>query len=126
MIPAQRLIHTLDLCSLPDAGTPDRVLRRKRGRGRRGCMSESDPADRPNMSAPPPGPPPLPPSAPPSAPPTTMPYATPGSRRAASGREQYNVIADTVVGPNLRLKDNLIQAASIIVCLLLGVVVGAL
>jgi hypothetical protein len=53
-------------------------------------------------------------------------YASPASRGPASGREQYNVIADTVVGPNLRLRDNLIQAASIIVCMLLGVVIGAL
>lgn len=43
-----------------------------------------------------------------------------------SGRQTYNVVTDTVTGANVRLKDNLLQAAAIAVCLVLGVIVGAL
>jgi uncharacterized membrane protein YeaQ/YmgE (transglycosylase-associated protein family) len=40
-------------------------------------------------------------------------------------REQYNLVTDTVGGPNLRLKDNLYQGIAIVVCLVLGAVVGS-
>lgn len=43
-----------------------------------------------------------------------------------TGQETYNVVTDTVTGANVRLKDNLIQAAVIAVCLVLGAIVGAL
>lgn len=41
-----------------------------------------------------------------------------------SSREEYNLITDTVTGPNVRLKDNLYQGFVILACLLLGGVVG--
>jgi len=44
---------------------------------------------------------------------------------ALSGRETYNIVSDTVVGANVRLKDNVLQAVVIGVCLLLGTVIGA-
>jgi hypothetical protein len=43
-----------------------------------------------------------------------------------SGRETYNVVTDVAVGPNVRLWDNLIQAAVIFLALLIGAGVGAL
>ncbi len=39
-------------------------------------------------------------------------------------RKAYNVVSDTVVGANLRWKDNLYQAIFIFVSLLLGAVIG--
>jgi hypothetical protein len=42
------------------------------------------------------------------------------------GRQAYNVVTDTVAGPNLRLKDNVFQAVFIGVCVLIAVPVGAL
>lgn len=42
------------------------------------------------------------------------------------GREAYNIVTDTVAGPNIRKKDNLFQALAIVVCLLLGVLIGYL
>ncbi len=42
-----------------------------------------------------------------------------------TGRQAYNVVSDTVAGPNMRLKDNLVQALVIAVCLLLGAAIGA-
>ena len=83
-------------------------------------MSTNDPQDAsPPLAVPPAVPPPVP------VPPVQ--YATPGATAPPrSGREQYNVIADTVIGPNLRVKDNVIQAVAIGVCLILGIVVGAM
>lgn len=43
-----------------------------------------------------------------------------------TGRQVYNLVTDTVGGPNVRLKDNLYQGVSILVCLLLGVGIGFL
>ena len=43
-----------------------------------------------------------------------------------TGRQAYNVVSDTVTGANLRLKDNVIQALAIGVCLILGAGIGAL
>ena len=37
-----------------------------------------------------------------------------------TGRQQYNLVTDTIVGPNVRLKDNVIQGISVLVCLLIG------
>ena len=42
------------------------------------------------------------------------------------GQEAYNIVTDTVIGPNIRKKDNLFQALAILVCLLLGVLIGFL
>ncbi len=41
-----------------------------------------------------------------------------------SARETYNVVSDTVVGVNVRWRDNLIQAAAIFVCTAIGAGVG--
>ncbi len=42
----------------------------------------------------------------------------------ASGRETYNIVTDLGTGVNVRLRDNLLQAASIVICLILGALVG--
>ena len=34
------------------------------------------------------------------------------------------MVTDTVTGPNVRLKDNLYQGLAIVVCLILGVLIG--
>jgi hypothetical protein len=58
--------------------------------------------------------------------PPPMPYATPGSvpqRTPAAGElGEAQKVFDTVTGPNVRLKDNLIQFA----CVVVGAVAGAL
>jgi hypothetical protein len=41
-----------------------------------------------------------------------------------TGRQTYNLVTDTVTGPNVRLKDNLYQGLAIVVCLILGVLIG--
>jgi hypothetical protein len=41
-----------------------------------------------------------------------------------TGRQQYNLVTDTIAGPNIRLKDNVIQGISVLVCLLIGAGVG--
>jgi hypothetical protein len=43
-----------------------------------------------------------------------------------TGRQAYNVVSDTVTGANVRLSDNLLQAAIIGVFLILGAGIGAL
>ncbi len=43
-----------------------------------------------------------------------------------SGKEVYNLVTDVAIGPNIRLRDNLVQAAVIVVCTLLGTGIGAL
>ncbi len=43
-----------------------------------------------------------------------------------SGRQAYNLVADTVTGPNVRLRDNLYQALAIFIGLVLGAVIGGL
>ena len=45
---------------------------------------------------------------------------------AMTGRQTYNVVSDTVTGANVRLKDNVIQGLAILVCLVLGMVIGAI
>lgn len=42
-----------------------------------------------------------------------------------SGRDSYNVVTDTVTGLNLRLRDNLLQGACILVCILIGAGLGS-
>lgn len=42
-----------------------------------------------------------------------------------TARQTYNVVTDTITGPNIRLRDNLIQAVIIALCLILGAVIGA-
>lgn len=39
-------------------------------------------------------------------------------------RQTYNLIADTIAGPNLRLRDNLFQGLAILLCLVLGAAIG--
>ena len=41
-------------------------------------------------------------------------------------REAYNLVTDTIVGPNIRWKDNLFQAVAIFVCTLLGALIAFL
>jgi hypothetical protein len=65
-----------------------------------------------------PAPPPVPPPAPPPAP---IEYHTPGRREPTSDTQR---VFDTVVGPNMRLKDNLIQLASVTGGALVGAVIG--
>jgi hypothetical protein len=43
-----------------------------------------------------------------------------------TGRQAYNLVTDTVGGPNVRLKDNLYQGLAILVCLALGAGIGFL
>ncbi len=43
-----------------------------------------------------------------------------------TGRQVYNLVTDTVSGPNLRLSDNLIQLLAVVVCAGAGAAVGAL
>ena len=47
-------------------------------------------------------------------------------RPASSGREAYNVVTDTIAGPNLRKRDNVFQAVFIGVCLVIAVPVGTI
>jgi len=47
-------------------------------------------------------------------------------KKPTTGRQAYNVVTDTISGPNVRLKDNLLQGLAILVCLLLGAAIGFL
>jgi hypothetical protein len=51
-----------------------------------------------------------------------QPEPTPEKR--PTGRQVYNMVTDTVTGPNVRLKDNLYQGLAILVCLILGALIG--
>lgn len=42
-----------------------------------------------------------------------------------SGKETYNLVTDTVIGPNLRWGDNLLQAAFIFVAVVITSIAGA-
>ena len=35
-------------------------------------------------------------------------------------KESYNVVTDVVAGPNVRLKDNVVQGIVVFVCVLIG------
>jgi transcription elongation factor Elf1 len=48
------------------------------------------------------------------------------TRGVPEGSEVYNIVTDTVTGVNVRWRDNVIQAAAIGVCILLGIPIGAL
>jgi len=41
-----------------------------------------------------------------------------------TGREAYNLVTDTFTGPNLRWRDNLYQGLAILICLVLGTLIG--
>ncbi|MGC4006352.1 MAG: hypothetical protein QM811_25815 [Pirellulales bacterium] len=58
----------------------------------------------------------LPPPVPPQQP----------AQRPTTDRETYNIVTDTVIGPNLRLMDNLVQAGCIAFTTALGGGIGAL
>lgn len=47
-------------------------------------------------------------------------------KRPMTDRQTYNLVSDTVAGPNVRLKDNLYQGLAILVCLILGAGIGVL
>ena len=59
----------------------------------------------------------------PDTPPTKP--GTPEPRPGMSGRQTYNVVADTVGGVNVRWKDNLFQGVAIFIFVLIGAGVGA-
>ncbi|MCC6907477.1 MAG: hypothetical protein IT430_06015 [Phycisphaerales bacterium] len=62
----------------------------------------------------------LPPDAPPVLP------TEQSAPQPMSGMETYNVVSDTIIGVNVRGRDNLIQFLAIVVAVILGVGVGAL
>lgn len=72
----------------------------------------------PDQSVPPipPQPPPVPAQRPPG-----IPYAGPAPRQPAQAEPDVQRVFDTVVGPNVRLIDNLVQLA----CVVIGGAVGA-
>jgi DNA-directed RNA polymerase subunit RPC12/RpoP len=45
---------------------------------------------------------------------------------APSGSEVYNIVTDTVIGVNVRWKDNVVQFAVIAACVPIGILIGAL
>jgi hypothetical protein len=45
-------------------------------------------------------------------------------KEGLSSKETYNVVSDTVVGINVRMKDNLIQGLIILVTIIIGLVIG--
>jgi hypothetical protein len=47
-------------------------------------------------------------------------------RTSLTNQETYNLVTDTVVGPNLRLWDNVIQGVAVLAGLFLGAGIGAL
>jgi hypothetical protein len=50
----------------------------------------------------------------------------PDDATSMTSRQVYNVVSDTVGGPNVRLRDNLFQAAAIFAGMILGAGIGAL
>ena len=50
--------------------------------------------------------------------------AWPNAVKGLSTKETYNVVSDTVVGVNVRAKDNLIQGSIILVTVIIGLVIG--
>ena len=44
--------------------------------------------------------------------------------KGLSSKETYNVVSDTVVGVNIRKKDNIIQGLIILVTVIIGLVIG--
>lgn len=60
----------------------------------------------------------------PSVSPVDPAEGTPNNSGAA--REAYNIVSDTVVGVNIRKSDNLFQFKVVLVCVLIGVPLGAI
>jgi hypothetical protein len=54
-----------------------------------------------------------------------QPPTTPIEPKSGTGRAAYNIVSDTVTGANVRFKDNAIQALVIFICLVMGVLIGA-
>ncbi|TVQ53790.1 MAG: hypothetical protein EA377_07305 [Phycisphaerales bacterium] len=54
---------------------------------------------------------------------TTSPSTLASKRRGLSDRERYNLVTDTVAGPNLRWRDNAYQAIAILVVTIISVVI---
>jgi hypothetical protein len=48
----------------------------------------------------------------------------PDPKKPLNAQEQYNLVTDTVAGPNLRWRDNLYQGLAILAGLALGALVG--
>ena len=46
------------------------------------------------------------------------------SKNRLTAKETYNVVSDTVIGVNVRAKDNLIQGSIILVTVIIGLVIG--
>lgn len=76
----------------------------------------SDDADPPSPSE----------SPPPPAPPPTLRPATTDAKRPLTGLDAYNVVSDTVIGVNIRPRDNLVQLLAVVIGLVLGTGIGAL
>jgi hypothetical protein len=56
--------------------------------------------------------------------PSAVPYAPPGTASPQKQEGTAQAVFDTVTGPNLRLKDNLIQLACVIVGAAVGILIG--
>ena len=52
--------------------------------------------------------------------------AAPSGDSRVTDRQTYNMVSDTVVGANFRMKDNVFQAIAIFVCLCVGAITGAI
>lgn len=76
--------------------------------------------------APQPPPPPLQAAPPPAPPVVARPPETPAVGRPLSAVESYNVVSDTLIGVNVRGRDNLVQLLAIVAGLILGAGVGVL
>ena len=86
-------------------------------------MPDQPPPSRPHPPPlPPTGAPPL--TAPPPLPARPLGYVMPGAQVGPTGGQTAQKVFDTVAGPNLRLKDNLIQLAAVIVGAAGGGIVG--
>ncbi len=49
----------------------------------------------------------------------------PNAEQPMTGRQTYNVVADTIVGPNIRKRDNILQAIFILAAIVVCAGVGA-
>jgi hypothetical protein len=57
--------------------------------------------------------------------PTPNPNPIPPQHQSTD-QKVYNIVSDTLIGANVRKKDNLYQALAIAICLFLGIAIGAL
>ena len=60
----------------------------------------------------------------PATPPTTLDPNAAQQSKSLTGRQQYNVVADTVTGVNVRAKDNLYQGLACLAFMLIGIAIG--